>query len=550
MERTDIQIRHIAEFHRWMEGDALSEKAKQRLRCILHYFENNTSIAEASAAYGMQPGALRRWLDRFDPNDASSLEEKTRRPGSVRTTSIPAHVAALIRDYRVASPKMGKEDIALALKRDHDVHVSASAIGRLIERDCLYFGDSPLHTRKRLMARLEMLSSQTDVSQTSHSVSETLNAVRGKRKWFRRGSNVWKRVIAACFVVVLLFVRVPVVHGETTPLVNTESFQTIDGGSQTTDVELRFGNLTGEKLFWDVLQSRFDFTDDLHVQDNLTGSGGLAIEQNIRAKGDMTINSNNAAADATFTFGNSVLAQTLKFAHASQKFRFSTSLDVVGTMSGYALTVSALRNCDTIDTDSNGVMSCGTDGGAGGGLSQTDADARYLRLAGGTMTGSITVLRASNMTVSGAIVYSSGSSLRQNAKGASGQVLISQGTAAPKWANPVGGMIWYFDGTQSVTTSKGPQITMPFGLTLSGVTLKAKGAPTGAALIYNIKKDGVTIFSTRPQINAGATTGGTTAVLSTTVIPVNSVLTLDVDQVGSTFAGSGVTIQLTGTRKY
>lgn len=341
-------------------------------------------------------------------------------------------------------------------------------------------------------------------------------------------------------------------------LVNTEAFQTIDAGDQATNVELQFGT-TAEKITWDISKSRFDVSDDLHVTDNVTGSGGLAIESNIRTKADLTINSDNDTNNATLTFGNNTLAQVLSFVNATQKFRFSTSLDVAGTMSGYALTVSGLRNCDTIDTDANGVLSCGTDdGGVGGGLTQTAADARYVNTAGDTMTGSLNVrgnlsgatLRAGNMTVSGAIVYSSGNTLRQNAKGLSGQLLISQGTSAPKWANPAGGMIWYFDGTQTVTTMKGPQITMPFGLTLSGITLKAKGAPTGAALIYDINKNGTSIFSTRPALAANNTVGGTGAVFSTTTLEPNSVLTIDIDQVGSTFAGSGVTIMLKGIRSY
>lgn len=207
-------------------------------------------------------------------------------------------------------------------------------------------------------------------------------------------------------------------------------------------------------------------------------------------------------------------------------------------------------------------------------MNQADADLRFLKLSGGTLTGALTIqngnthiptlstmlnvrgtisgamLRAGNMTVSGAVVYSSGNTLMQTAKGLSGQLLIAQGTNAPKWAAPVGGMMWYFDGTQAVATSKGPQITMPFGLIVESISLSAKGAPTGAALIMDINKDGVSIFSTRPQIDAGAVTGGGTAVFSTTVIPVNSVLTLDVDQIGSTFAGSGITVMLKGTRQY
>lgn len=335
-------------------------------------------------------------------------------------------------------------------------------------------------------------------------------------------------------------------------LVNTEAFQSIDRGDSATNVELRFG-ASSESIYWDILKARFDVTDDLHVEDNLTSSGGLAIEQNIRAKGNsFNLNSNNNASDTVFTFGNATLAQTLSFIHSSQKFRFSTSLDVAGTLSGSALTISNLRNCDTIDTDANGVFTCGTDAGGSSGLSQSDADARYVRKSGDTMTGSLTTasLRVSNLTVSGSVLFSSGSKVTPTAKGLSGQLLISQATAAPKWATPVGGMIWYFDGTQSVATSKGPQITMPFGVTLSGVTLKAKGAPTGAALIIDISKNGSSIFSTRPQINAGSTTGGTGAVISSPNIPTNASLTLDIDQVGSTFAGSGITIMLTGTRRY
>lgn len=329
-----------------------------------------------------------------------------------------------------------------------------------------------------------------------------------------------------------------------TLLVNTESFQAIDSGDLASNVELRFG-ASAESMIWSIAKSQFEFSDDVHVEGNITGSGGLGIESNIRAKGDYTINSDNGATDAVLTFGNNILPQNLTFATTPQKFRFSTSLDVAGTMSGYAITVSGLRNCNTIDTNQNGVLTCGSDeGGVGGGSFGSGqvvalGDNRYVKKSGDTMTGSLNVrgtisgsiIRASNMTVSGAVVYTSGSTLRQTAKGLSGQLLISQGTAAPKWAAPAGGMVWYFDSTQAVASMKGPQIVMPFGLTLSGVLITAKGAPIGAALIYDINKNGTTIFSTRPEVAAGATSGGTGAVLSSTTIPVNSVITLDIDQV-------------------
>ncbi len=368
---------------------------------------------------------------------------------------------------------------------------------------------------------------------------------------------------AATGILLLAMCAVPAAHAASswspTLLVNTESFQTIDDGDAITNVELRFGQAVGEKIIWSVSHSRFEFTDDVHVDLNITGSGGLAIEQDIRAKGDITLNSDNDTNNATMTFGNVSLPQTLSFMNASQKFRFSASLDVVGTLSGSALTVSSLRNCNTIDTDANGVLSCGTDeGGAGSGMDQDDGDARFVNQSGDTMTGSLnvrgtisgSVLKADNMIHSGAVVYSSGNTLMQSAKGLSGQLLLSQGTSAPKWATPTGGMVWYLDGTQTTGASLGARVVMPMSITVSSVSMTIKGTPTGAALIANIRKNGTSIFSVRPQINSGALVGGGNAVFSDTVLPEGSTVTFDVDQVGSTFAGSGMTVILKGVRNY
>ena len=166
----------------------------------------------------------------------------------------------------------------------------------------------------------------------------------------------------------------------------------------------------------------------------------------------------------------------------------------------------------------------------------------------GTISGS--QLRARNFTVSGAVVYTSGSSLVSTAKALSGQILVGRGTAAPVFRDPTGSVGWYLDGTLAVGNSQGAIVTMPFDIVGSSITLRIKGAPTGAALIVDILKDGTTIFSTRPQVNASATTGGASAVFSVTNIPSGAELSVNIDQVGSTFAGSGLTIMLNGTRKY
>lgn len=166
----------------------------------------------------------------------------------------------------------------------------------------------------------------------------------------------------------------------------------------------------------------------------------------------------------------------------------------------------------------------------------------------GTLSGS--KLKLSNLTTSGGILFNSGSLVQTTAKGFSGQLLISRGTGTPEWKSPTGSMVWYIGGTTAVGGTQGPQVVLPFGFRPTDVFMVATGAPTGSALIVDLKQNGTTIFSVKPQINAGATTGGSSAVLSTSIINQGAILTLDVTQVGSTFAGSGLTVLLNGSRRY
>jgi hypothetical protein len=146
-----------------------------------------------------------------------------------------------------------------------------------------------------------------------------------------------------------------------TLLVNTESFQTIDDGDGTTDVELRFGGALNERIFWDVETGRFEFTDDVHVQGNLTASGTLTVDGNARTKGDLFLNSDNGATDAVLTFGSDGTAETLTFANGADRFQFSDDVYIQDTLEvdgsaqfdGPSLTIGDAAG-DTVTVNSNG----------------------------------------------------------------------------------------------------------------------------------------------------------------------------------------------------
>lgn len=171
-----------------------------------------------------------------------------------------------------------------------------------------------------------------------------------------------------------------------TLLVNTESFQTIDEGDGSTDLEVRFGGTLNEKLIWNRTEGTFQFTDDLSVQGTLSGSalnvdhnatvggtltvsgairgvgnitaggvlsgstlrisgggadiqGALNASGAIRTDGNLTINADSGAADAVLTFGNGTGDQSLTFQNTAQRFRLSKGLSVAGAISGSSLRI-------------------------------------------------------------------------------------------------------------------------------------------------------------------------------------------------------------------
>ena len=109
-----------------------------------------------------------------------------------------------------------------------------------------------------------------------------------------------------------------------------------------------------------------------------------------------------------------------------------------------------------------------------------------------------------------------------------------------------------FSVTGAVTVATGKsRIYLEGSYIVETVRAAVNTAPTGAALIVDVNKNGTTIYTTqtaRPQIAASSNsaTGNSPAV---TTFAAGDYITVDVDQVGSTVAGSdlAVTIRLRRT---
>jgi hypothetical protein len=82
--------------------------------------------------------------------------------------------------------------------------------------------------------------------------------------------------------------------------------------------------------------------------------------------------------------------------------------------------------------------------------------------------------------------------------------------------------------------------------TVANVVASVSTAPTGASIIFDVNKNGSTIFSTqanRPTITASSFTD-LSYVPNTTSFSLGDYITIDVDQVGSTIPGSDAVIKI------
>jgi hypothetical protein len=91
-------------------------------------------------------------------------------------------------------------------------------------------------------------------------------------------------------------------------------------------------------------------------------------------------------------------------------------------------------------------------------------------------------------------------------------------------------------------TMRGP---IAFSGTIIAVIAMVNTAPTGAAILVDVNVGGTTIFTTqanRPTIAAAAFSSGVVTNMDVTAVAVGDYLTVDIDQIGSTVAGSDLSV--------
>jgi len=105
------------------------------------------------------------------------------------------------------------------------------------------------------------------------------------------------------------------------------------------------------------------------------------------------------------------------------------------------------------------------------------------------------------------------------------------------------------DETSDLTTGTKSTWRIPYAFTISGVRASLTTAATGAIFVVDINQNGVSILSTKLTIDISETTSQTAAtppVILTTALTDDSIITFDIDTIGSTNSGQGLKVTIIG----
>lgn len=144
------RLPHQRKLERMAKTLYLSKEARLRLTWLSHYKKwNNASVT--SRRFGISRSTLYKWAGRYAERGPRGLDDLSRAPKRRRTPTVPWRTVDLIVSIRREQPAWSKHKIAVILKRDHDIELSASTVGRVMRRKGLY--DERVSRKRRKAAK-------------------------------------------------------------------------------------------------------------------------------------------------------------------------------------------------------------------------------------------------------------------------------------------------------------------------------------------------------------------------------------------------------------
>jgi putative transposase len=111
-------------------GKELSREARTRL-AWMDFYGRSRNVARTCRHFGISRQTFYRWQRRYDPQNLTTLEERSHRPHRRRQATWSASLADRVFALRLRYPRWGKDKLAVLL-RQHKLTVSTSMVGRIL----------------------------------------------------------------------------------------------------------------------------------------------------------------------------------------------------------------------------------------------------------------------------------------------------------------------------------------------------------------------------------------------------------------------------------
>lgn len=120
---------------RWAaKTENISERAKQKLKVIDWLRAHKGNVSLTARHFGLTRKTVKKWRNNFNKFGIQGLNEKSHRPKKLRTMTTSWVVINEIVKLRKKYPAWSKYKIARILKRDKNIVVSASTVGRILKK--------------------------------------------------------------------------------------------------------------------------------------------------------------------------------------------------------------------------------------------------------------------------------------------------------------------------------------------------------------------------------------------------------------------------------
>jgi len=127
----------------------LSDIAKQRSKWIDWYYAHGLNKRLTARHFGLSPNTVYKWLRRGQGKTLKSYESYSTKPRRFRQSNLPTLTIKLINQLRQEDMGLSKYKLAIILKRDYQINISSSTIGRVLTKSGLIKESQNIRSIKR-----------------------------------------------------------------------------------------------------------------------------------------------------------------------------------------------------------------------------------------------------------------------------------------------------------------------------------------------------------------------------------------------------------------